>query len=205
MALKNMISEQRSAQNVEVRSGIMDIIVYIKRKRTMTKFAGYIKRYGAIPKLLTAGILSYITLGIFYGKGLSHIASIDRTAHEIGHIISSPFGDTSYLLGGSLMQIILPCALLYYFCKKKKSYFASGVMLWWIGENLTNISAHLHNISADKDLIELLTQWNALTHTELIGNLFWHLGIMTLLTGLMWTLMYSYKKMKVPSETVTSN
>ncbi len=168
----------------------------------MTKFARYVKKYGALPRLTLVAMLIFFTLGIFFGQGLSHIANIDLIFHEAGHVIFYLLGETLHILGGTLMQIAVPGALLYYFCTSARDYFASGVMLWWLGENLTNVGTYMRDTNVRQlDLIGtghdwhiLFSKWNLLQHAELIGDLFWHTGIMTLLTGLMWALMYSYKK-----------
>ena len=106
------------------------------------------------------------------------------------------------LLGGTIMQLLVPGVLLYYFAYQTKAYFSAAVMLWWLGESLTNVSIYMSDANArllpliggDHDWFMLFNRWGLLPHAEFIGDLFWHLGIMVMLTGLMWALMSSYRR-----------
>lgn len=67
--------------------------------------------------------------------------SLDLAIHETGHLVFAPFGDFMSLLGGTLFQLIMPGAFVAYFLRRGDRY-AAGVVLWWVAQNLWNISVY---------------------------------------------------------------
>lgn len=74
----------------------------------------------------------------------------DLIIHEAGHLFFMIFGKFIYALGGTLMQIILPCIIGFYFLR---SGYKTGVQtaLFWLGQNLINISVY----AADAGVLKL--------------------------------------------------
>ncbi len=167
----------------------------------MRKISRYILKNGFLPRILFVGLLIYLTIGTYFGKYFWLVSHVDQVIHAVGHWIFGIFGQTMMLLGGTLMQLLFPSVLLCYFSYYRKHYFASGVMLWWLGENLARISTHMHGATervlpllaqGDHDWFVLFNMWGLLSHAAFIAELLWHLSIMLLLTGIMWALMYSH-------------
>lgn len=67
--------------------------------------------------------------------------NIDLVIHEAGHLIFRWFGKFIYTLGGTLMQIILPSIIAWYFFRND---YRTGVQfsLLWLGQNFINISVY---------------------------------------------------------------
>ncbi len=61
--------------------------------------------------------------------------------HEAGHVIFAPLGRTMAILGGSLMQCLLPLALAVVTLREKPRQ--SAYSLFWFGENLVNVAAYI--------------------------------------------------------------
>ncbi len=170
----------------------------------MRKAGNYILQNSVIWRVLLVIFLIYVSVGIYFGRDFSSISAVDLIFHEAGHFVFMPFGMMLGILGGTLMQIFVPGVLLGYFVKRK-DYYASAVMLWWLGENLTNISIYVSDANAQAlvllgdgghDWFMLLNMWGILPHDKLIGDLLWHSGVMLILTGIMWALMYSHKSVR---------
>ena len=68
--------------------------------------------------------------------------------HEYGHIMFSPFGNFMMYLGGSLLQILLPLALLIFFSFWQQDNFAASLMLWWCGQNFIDVSPYIADAPA---------------------------------------------------------
>ncbi|MBD2001203.1 hypothetical protein H6G00_32195 [Leptolyngbya sp. FACHB-541] len=62
--------------------------------------------------------------------------------HEAGHVLFSPFGRFIYVLGGSLMQILVPAGICGYFFYTQQRY-ASAIALCWAGENFWDVSIYI--------------------------------------------------------------
>lgn len=73
--------------------------------------------------------------------------NIDLVIHEAGHLIFRFFGKFIYTLGGTLMQIILPTIIAWYFFRNK---YRTGVQfsLLWLGQNFINISVYAADAQA---------------------------------------------------------
>jgi hypothetical protein len=72
---------------------------------------------------------------------------VDLAIHESGHLVFSLFGEIITALGGTLFQLIIPAAFVVYFWRRKDRY-AAGFALWWIAQNLWNISVYIADARA---------------------------------------------------------
>lgn len=169
----------------------------------MRTFAGYVGKNGVLPRLMLVGFLIYVSVGMYFGKDFFVTAATNLIFHEAGHMIFSLFGETIGVLGGTIMQLAVPSVLLWYFVFKQRDYFASGIMLWWLGENMINVGTYIRDANAQvlellgnggHDWFFLFNKFDLLSSATTIGDLFWHSGVMLILTGIMWSLMYSHKK-----------
>ena len=60
----------------------------------------------------------------------------------------SPFGEFMQFLGGTLFQLIMPAAFVGYFLRRDRH--AASVALWWIAQNLWNISVYIRDARAQE-------------------------------------------------------
>ena len=67
--------------------------------------------------------------------------------HEAGHILFSPLGEFMRILGGSLMQVIVPIACAVAFAKRD-DWFAVAACVWWAGENLVDLGPYIADARA---------------------------------------------------------
>ena len=79
---------------------------------------------------------------------MDYIDNGDLVIHEAGHFFFMFFGKFIYTLGGTLMQIILPSIIAWYFLR---NYYKTGVQisLLWLGQNLINISAYAADLPTE--------------------------------------------------------
>lgn len=102
------------------------------------------------------GILSVWGLRLIFSAieanqaGASFLHLINLPFHEAGHIIFRIFGRFSAVLGGSLMQILIPVICLGTFLLKTRDPFAASVSLWWTGENLLDLAPYVNDARALK-------------------------------------------------------
>ena len=104
-------------------------------------------------KIIFIGLLCWGTVILARGGYIGLLDNVDLIFHEAGHTIFHFFGDFVRILGGSLMQALIPiiCGVVFFF---KKQWFAIGFALWWLGQNLVNVSIYIGDATAQQ--LELL-------------------------------------------------
>lgn len=75
--------------------------------------------------------------------------SLDLAIHETGHLVFGPLGEFVGFLGGTLMQLIVPAVFAGYFLHRRDRH-AATVALWWVGQNLWNISVYIRDARAQQ-------------------------------------------------------
>lgn len=100
------------------------------------------KNFVLLKRWLPTIIMLPIMVWLILNRGkYTWIDNADLVIHEAGHFFFKLFGKFIYTLGGTLMQIILPSIIIYYFWKNKyKTGMQAGGL--WLGQNLVNISVY---------------------------------------------------------------
>lgn len=141
----------------------------------------YFKRW--IVSIILLPIMIYLLL---HRGEYGLIDNADLVIHEAGHFFFMFFGRFIYTLGGTLMQIILPSIIAWYFFKNG---YRTGMQFSFLllGQNLINISVYAADASAQRlpllggnhvyhDWNYLLGQAGMLNYDSLIGYLFFGLA-----------------------------
>ncbi len=91
-----------------------------------------------VPSIALLPVCIYIL--VTRGKYLL-IDHFNLLVHEGGHGIFMFFGQFLYIAGGTLMQIILPMLIVWYFFRNGYR-FGVQLFLVWLGQNFINISVY---------------------------------------------------------------
>ena len=75
--------------------------------------------------------------------------SVDLAIHETGHLVFAPFGEFLQMLGGTLFQLIIPIAFVWYFWKRQER-FSAAVVLFWVAQNFWNIARYVADARAQE-------------------------------------------------------
>jgi len=134
--------------------------------------------------------------------GHSFLHNIDLVFHEAGHVLFRPFGDFMMVLGGSLMQILMPLIVMFTFLFKQHDSFGASVGLWWVGQSLMDIAPYINDARAMElqlvgggtgrdrpgihDWNNLLWDLGMLPRDHAIAHIVDTLGEITLLSALIW-------------------
>jgi hypothetical protein len=111
--------------------------------------------------------------------------SLDLAIHETGHLVFAFGGETLTLLGGTLMQIIVPLAFVVALWRNG-DWHGATVPLWWLGQNCWNISVYVRDARAQElplvgggehDWAVLLEQWEWLEGDQALGRVIHFLGV----------------------------
>ncbi len=76
------------------------------------------------------------------------LARIDLVFHEAGHILFLPFGRFLSVLGGSLLQILIPLVCTYTFLLRHQNAFGASVTLWWTGQSFIELAPYVADASS---------------------------------------------------------
>jgi hypothetical protein len=125
----------------------------------------------------------------------SWIDNADLVIHEAGHFFFTFFGKFIYTAGGTLMQIILPSLIAWYFFRNE---YRTGTQfsLFWLGQNFINISVYAADARAQSlpllggnnvyhDWHYLLGELNILSLDTEVGYFFFGIAIIVFIIALL--------------------
>lgn len=96
-----------------------------------------------MPYYYTIGGLRIDTPVPAIGDSIMHLVNLPF--HEAGHVLFRPFGNFMMVLGGSLMQIIVPLVVMFTFLIKQRDAFAAAIGLWWTGQSLMDLAPYIND------------------------------------------------------------
>lgn len=126
---------------------------------------------------------------------------VDLVFHEAGHVIFGFFGEFIGLLGGSLMQVLVPAVVVAYFFLHQQAYSAA-VTLFWVAQSLFSVSVYVKDARARvlpllgddisaHDWHNILGRLHLLSWDQVIGNLVYTLGLIALAVSVLGGLYFS--------------
>lgn len=126
---------------------------------------------------------------------------INLVFHEAGHVIFRLLGDFMTVLGGSLLQLLVPIIFLFSFIKAKDT-FAASIMLWWLAQSMMDLVAYIDDAQRQEmwllggvqgkdmpgihDWNNILSQLSLLEYAHVIAVLFSWLAIIVMLLSFTW-------------------
>ena len=190
MNAKNQKIKEKPFMDEEIKS---EYEQSLKKAKPHTKW-DEIKRW--IPSLIILPIAIYWILNRGqYGL----VDNADLVIHEAGHLFFKFFGRYIYTLGGTLMQIILPSIIFFYFFR---SSYRTGMQfsLLWLGQNFINISVYAADAQAQKlpllggnkvyhDWHFLLNEIGLLQYDTEVGYFFFGIAILVFIVTLIMPLI----------------
>lgn len=91
-----------------------------------------------------SGASNYTVEGFLEGNDrvMMFLHGANLIFHEAGHTILAGFGEFLHILGGSLMQVMVPAGIAGYFVVTRQM-FAGAVTLCWMAQNLWDVSIYI--------------------------------------------------------------
>jgi len=131
----------------------------------------------------------------------SFLHGVNLVFHEAGHILFIPFGDFLTVLGGSLMQLMVPAVVVGAFLYRRDP-FAAAVGWWWLGQSLMDLAPYIHDARRGEmillggvtgqdrpgyhDWSNLLGRTGLLEYDHTLAAFVNGLGVLVLLSALVW-------------------
>jgi len=107
-------------------------------------------KWSELKKWIPSVLLLPVCIYLIANRGnYGLIDNADLVIHEAGHFFFKFFGKFIYTAGGTLMQIIIPTIIVFYFFR---NMYRLGIQigLLWLGQNLINISVYAAVAKAQK-------------------------------------------------------
>jgi hypothetical protein len=144
-------------------------------------------------KWITSFMLAPVALYLSMTRGnYSFIDNADLIIHEAGHFFFGFLGSFLHAAGGTLMQILFPLFIAFYFFRVG---YRTGVQIFifWLAQNLVNISVYAADAKVRKltllgngkhDWYYMLGELGLLNQAEIVGFFFFTVAIIVFMTTL---------------------
>ena len=158
----------------------------------------------ASPRLTSSARVGLVVLLAGYGFIIARspdefrlIENVDLAIHETGHLVFGFFGEFVGFSGGTLLQLIVPITFFGYF-RYHGDRFAASVVLWWVAQNLWNISVYVKDARSqllplvgggEHDWAYLLGNMGLLERDQGVGQTVFLLGLLVFIASIVWSAM----------------
>jgi hypothetical protein len=128
--------------------------------------------------------------------------AVNLAFHEAGHVLFMVLGNFMMVLGGSLMQLIVPAAVMGAFVFKHGNAFGGAVALWWLGQSAMDLAPYIYDARSGQLLLiggfigqerpgahdwsNLLGRLGMLDSAHALGTFTNFVGMATMVTALVW-------------------
>jgi hypothetical protein len=140
-------------------------------------------------------------------KNYRFLDGVDLVFHEAGHVIFGFFGEFIGILGGSLLQVLIPAIVTGYFLWHHQRW-SGMVTLFWVGQSLFNVSVYVKDARAQALPLlggaDVLHDWNWLLGTlhllrwdQAIGALIYMAGLLAVVVSVVGGLYFSLEDQAV--------
>lgn len=159
---------------------------------------------------IKAGFIAIIGIyGVIYAVDPGRFRFLDRVDlifHEAGHVIFGIFGEFIGILGGTLMQLLIPAGITVYFVVNQQIYSAA-VTLFWVAQNFFNVSVYVKDARAQvlpllggegviHDWNYILGRLHLLNWDQVVGNVIYTAGLVVLGVSVLWGFYASLEEAK---------
>jgi hypothetical protein len=190
---------------------LKDLVFSVEEKTNPLYFGGRVILFAAVLILGLVFIFKPIASN-YAGESFLHL--INLPFHEAGHIFFSFFGRFFQVLGGSLLQVIIPAVCLVAFLMRREPFSAS-IALWWTGQSFIDLAPYINDARAGQlmliggitgqeapdfhDWNVLLSMTGLLNYDGVIAHLAKYFGVVLILLALLWggnSLRVQYKNLR---------
>lgn len=188
---------------------ILKWALFAKKPKSLSHF--FIHVFGFL-------VLFFWSLGFFDGMDFSKnpqgpvqglLGLVNLVFHEAGHMIFIFFGRFMHLLGGSLLQCLIPVIVMVQFLRQKDN-LSAVFGFWWLGVNFIDVAPYIYDAWDRKlvlvgggtgrdnpeghDWYNLLQMMNSLDSYAEIANFTARLGQLILILSFLWGAILLYKQ-----------
>ena len=191
-------ASQRSRRKLPFKLTVNDVLTVLARLHPLRAgFIGLLGLYGLF------GASNYTVDGFLDGSDhiMMFLHGVNLIFHEAGHTILSGFGQFLHILGGSLMQVMVPAVIAGYFVATRQMY-AGAIALCWVAQNLWDVSIYIKDAQERSlpllggegvlhDWHFLLLDLHLLAQAQLVGTITFVLGSLLYLVAIVIGIYYA--------------
>ena len=163
----------------------------------------------ALRLLVAGGIGVYGWARLRNAEHWDLLDDVNLAVHEAGHVLFSPLGDHTGVLGGSLFQVLAPLAFVIYFFVRRDR-FAGSVVMAWLGASLGNVALYISDARAQElpllggenvihDWWYLLIEWDLLPQDLVIARYVRMAGALAFVAAVTGGLLFATSESESPS------
>lgn len=187
-----------AGRRAALRHRILDLALEVPDEVDRVHFVGRAMLFALAAlmglRLLVAGVATY--------PGVPILDMANLVFHEAGHILFAPFGDFLRVLGGSLLQCLIPALCCAAFLLQTRDPFGAAMALWWLGQNLMDLAPYIADARSGQLLLlggvtgrdvpgyhdweNLLGTLGLLQQDQALGALAYLLGRLVVVVALVW-------------------
>jgi hypothetical protein len=142
-----------------------------------------------------------------FGNSFLHLVHL--VFHEAGHVLFMPFGRFLMVLGGGLLQVLVPLVFVVYFLLWRQDVFAAAVCTAWAGHSLMDLAPYISDARAldlvllggrtgkeveGHDFEYLLGATGLLRWDIVLGRVVFLLGSLLVVAGLVWGAVHTWRE-----------
>ena len=166
----------------------------------MAAAAGVV-RVGQVLLVIGLAVWTWQFAAASMGSAMNSILHVPNLVfHEAGHVLFGFLGRFMAVLGGSLLQVLVPVTLGVAFLRQRDQ-FGAAVCLWWAGQNLLDLAPYIADARRLRlpllggrtgaeveghDWEYLLTEMGWLHLDETAGLASYRLGLAVMIGALIW-------------------
>jgi hypothetical protein len=83
----------------------------------------------------------------------SILHGVDLIFHEAGHVIFAALGNFMAVLGGSLMQLLVPAVACGSLLFRQRDPFGASVALWWLAQSIQDLAPYIYDARRQQMLL----------------------------------------------------
>jgi hypothetical protein len=142
----------------------------------------------------------------------SFLHNVNLVFHEAGHVLFRPFGEFMAILGGSIMQILMPLAVMLVFLLKERNTFGASFGLWWTGQNFMDVAPYINDARAGQipllgggtgadrpgmhDWRNILLDLDMLNRDHVLASFIDGFGVLLMLLSFVWGALILHRQYK---------
>ena len=177
-------------------------------RRALTPIVPVVTLVARIGRIALIAALAILTVRFAFSPlGTNAVGSFlhmpNLVFHEAGHVLFLPFGRFVSVLGGSLLQLLVPAVCAVTFMRQHGNRFACAVCGWWSGESLVDLAPYIADARALRlpliggrtgaeveghDWEYLLTRMGIVSWDVTLGHLAHFTGTVVMIAALAWAI-----------------
>lgn len=139
--------DRNSGSHQTLSQRIISTLLYVGNLKGEGRFYGYLVIYLCFFFWGWSFILSDLKSPEL---NASFMHNINLVFHEAGHVIFRLFGNFMAILGGSLLQLIVPLIVMWAFIFKHRDNFAASIGLWWLAQSMMDLVPYISDARAQE-------------------------------------------------------